>query len=409
MATRGAFVIVGGGLAGAKAAEALRASGFAGPVVLVGDEPELPYERPPLSKEVLRGEQALDEAFLRPEGWYEENGIELRLGERAERLDTAGRAVELAGGERIPFDRALIATGSRNRSLEVPGADLDGVVSLRTADDALRIREAARRTTGAVLVGMGFIGSEVAASLRASGVEVTAVEFLEAPLARVLGVELGRVVEGLHRDHGVRMHFGEGVAAFEGNGGRLEAVVTSTGRRLECDLAVVGVGVRPNVELAEAAGLPVGDGVLVDATLETPLPGVFAAGDVALHDHPLFGPIRVEHFDNALKMGEAAARNLLGEGVAFDDAHWFWSDQYDANLQMAGYAPSWDRIVYRGSVDERAFSAFFLSDGVLRSVFSMNRPREVRRAMPLIGAGASPDPSALRDEDVDLRTLASAG
>jgi 3-phenylpropionate/trans-cinnamate dioxygenase ferredoxin reductase component len=401
----GRAVIVGGGLAGGSAASTLRQEGFDGGIVLVGAEDHPPYERPPLSKEFLRGEQTLEQGYLRPAEWYAEHDVELRTGVRAERIDPAARVVELEGGERLPYDMALLATGSRNRRFPIPGLDLEGVLDLRTAADAERIKAAVAAGGKAVVVGMGFIGAEVAASLRSLGVEVAAVEPFETPLYRIVGPEVGRVVESFHRDHGVDMRFGETVDRFEG-GDRVEAVVTKSGLRLECDFAVVGVGVQPNVELADAAGFTVDNGIVVDATLATSAPGVWAAGDVARHDHPVFGPIRIEHFDNALKMGPAAARNMLGAQTVFDDAHWFWSDQYDMNLQMAGFAMTWDDLVFRGSVGERSFTAFYLHEGVLRSVLSVNRARDVRRAMPLIAAAARPDPERLRDEDVDLRTLA---
>ena len=398
-------VIVGAGLAGGSAASTLRQEGFDGPIVLLGAEEHPPYERPPLSKEFLRGEQALADVYLRPAGWYGENEIELRTGVRAERIDPGAHEVELEGGERIRFDMALIATGARNRRFPIPGLDLEGVLDLRTVADAERIQRAAQPGARAAVVGMGFIGAEVASSIRSRGVEVTAIEPFETPLFRVLGPDVGRVVEAFHRDHGVDMRFGETVDRFEG-GERVKAVVTKSGLRVECDFAVVGVGVQPNVEIAE--GLEVDNGIVVDATLRTSAPDVWAAGDVARHDHPVFGPVRVEHFDNALKMGPAAARNMLGARAVFDDPHWFWSDQYEMNLQMAGFAMTWDDLVIRGSLEERSFTGFYLAGGVLRSVVSVNRQRDVRRAMPLVKAAIRPDPAQLRDEDVDLRTLLPA-
>ena len=398
-------VIVGGGMAGGSAASTLRQEGFDGPIVLVGAEEHAPYERPPLSKEFLRGEQAFEEAYLRPPDWYAQNEIELRSGVRAERIDPSSKEVALEGGEVLGYDLALLATGSRNRRFPIPGLDLEGVMDLRTVADAERIKSAAAGGGRAMVVGMGFIGAEVAASLRSLGVEVAAIEPFETPLFRIVGPEVGRVVEAFHRDHGVALHFGETVDRFQGSS-RLEAVVTKSGLRLECDFAVVGVGVQPNVEIAEGSGIAVDNGIVVDATLASNADGVWAAGDVARHDHPVFGPVRIEHFDNALKMGPAAARNMLGAGKPFDDAHWFWSDQYDMNLQMAGFALTWDRLVFRGSLEERSFTAFYLSEGVLRSVLSVNRPRDVRRSMPLIKAAIRPDPAALADADVDLRTLA---
>ena len=399
------FAILGAGPAGATAAATLREEGFDGRVVLIGEEQRSPYERPPLSKEYLRGEYGVDDLWLRPAGWFEEQDIEFLSGTRATRLDVAGRGIELSSGERVGFDRALLATGSRNRPIDVPGRDLPGVLDLRRIADADRIRERVQAGARVAVVGMGFIGAEVAASLRQMGSGVEVVEPLETAMFRVLGPELGRVVETIHRDHGVRMRFGEAVDRFEGSRD-VEALVTSSGRRVTCDFAVVGVGVQPNVELAEQAGLPAPNGIAVDAALRTASPDVFAAGDVALHDHPLFGPLRVEHHDNALKMGQAAARNMLGAPTPFDDPHWFWSDQYDVNIQVAGVAQSFDEVIIRGAIEDRSFSAFLLREGQLLSVVGVNRPRDVRRAMALIRAGARPDAASLRDETVDLRTLA---
>ena len=239
------------------------------------------------------------------------------------------------------------------------------------------------------------------------GCDVTVVEIFETALYRVLGGQIGRVLEAIHRDSGVTMHFNDVVARFEGDG-RLEQVVTSGGTAIDADVAIVGIGTSPAVELMAGTGLDRADGIPVGPTLETPIPGVFAAGDVALHDHPVFGPIRVEHFDNALKMGETAARNMLGAGEVFDDPHWFWSDQYDVQIQMAGFAPTWERMVVRGSLEERSFCAFLLdAAGVLRSTVSIAWARDVRRSLELIRREIRPDPGALADPDVDLRTLVS--
>jgi 3-phenylpropionate/trans-cinnamate dioxygenase ferredoxin reductase component len=397
-------VIVGGGEAGGTTAGALRDAGFDGGVVLIGEEPMPPYERPPLSKEYLRGES--EHQFVRPQHWYADNDVDARFGVRAERVNAADRVVELAGGDRVAFDQVVVATGSRNRRFPIPGLDLPGVHDLRFAPDCDAIREAARTGSKAVLVGMGFIGAEVAASLRQLGLDVTVVEFAGAPLERVLGAELGSAIEALHRDHGVEMFFHDGAERFEGDG-RFETLVTKEGRRIEGDFAVVGVGVDPVTDVAEAGGLPTDNGIPVDASLRTSIEGVWAIGDVAHHDHPVFGPIRVEHFDNAVKMGEHVAKGILGSDQAFDDAHWFWSDQYDAQIQMSGFATEWDQIVIRGSIEDRSFVAFLLQQGQLLSAFSMNWKRDVRRAMPLIKARAHPDPASLSDPAVDLRTLLS--
>jgi len=399
------FVIVGASLTGATAAATLRDEGFDGRVVLVGAEPVPPYERPPLSKEFLRGEQPFEEQYVREEAWYADHEVETRFGARAVQIDVAGREVVLAGGERIAHDALLVATGSRNRRLDVPGASLPGVSDLRTVADAQRIKEAASAGARILCVGMGFIGAEVAASMRMLGHDVTVVEVFETTLYRVLGREIGRALEGIHRDHGVRMLFNEAVASFEGDG-RLESVLTSGGKRIDADVAIVGVGTEPSVELMAGTGLDQGGGIPVGPALETSVPGVYAAGDVARHDHPVFGPIRVEHFDNAIKTGEAAARNMLGAGAVFDDPHWFWSDQYDSQVQMAGFAATWDRMVVRGSIEDRSFCAFLLDEaGIVRSTVSLDWKRDVRRSFGLISAQVAPDPAALADPNVDLRTL----
>jgi 3-phenylpropionate/trans-cinnamate dioxygenase ferredoxin reductase subunit len=399
-----AIVVVGASLAGGTAAATLRAEGYDGRVILIGAEELPPYERPPLSKELFRGEQDLEQALVRPPGWWEEHDIDLRLGTRAERLDPVAREVVLGGGERLAFDRAIVATGGENRRLAIPGAGLEGVFDLRFARDAERIASAARAGGRAVLVGMGFIGAEVAASLRTMGLDVTVVEVFETALYRILGAEIGRTIEALHRDHGVEMFFNDTVERFEGDG-RVERVVTRSGRTVDCAFAVVGVGTQPVAGVMGGRGIGANGGVEVGPALETVVPGVFAAGDVASHDHPVFGRIRVEHFDNALKMGAAAARGALGVGEAFDDPHWFWSDQFDANLEMAGYAPTWDRMVVRGSLADRAFCAFLLQAGRLRSTVSLNWKRDVRRSFELIRRQLPVDPDALADPEVDLRTL----
>ena len=399
------IVVVGASLAGATAAGVLRDEGYEGRLSLIGAEEEAPYERPPLSKEFLRGEHAFEDALVRPASWYAEHDVDARFGTRAVQIDVHPREVVLAGGERLPFDRLLVATGGRNRRLEVPGAGLPGVFDLRYHRDAVQIRDAATAGARVVCVGMGFIGAEVAASLRTIGCDVTVVEIFETTLYRILGPEIGRVLEGIHRDHGVRMHFSDSVERFEGDG-RLERVVTDSGTEIDADVAVVGVGTEPAVELMAGTGLDQGGGIPVGPGLETVVPGVFAVGDVARHDHPVFGPIRVEHYDNAIKMGEHAAHAMLGSSEVFDDPHWFWSDQYDSKIEMAGYAPTWDQMVVRGSLEERSFCAFLLDDGgVIRSTVSLDWKRDVRRSFGLIKAQAAPDPTALADPDVDLRTL----
>jgi 3-phenylpropionate/trans-cinnamate dioxygenase ferredoxin reductase subunit len=405
---RQTFVIVGGNLTAGAAATTLRDAGFDGRLVIVGQERHPPYERPPLSKGYLRGESKAEDALLRPRSWYEEADVELSLGIGARRLQPAERTVELDNGERLSYDRLLIATGGRNRTFDVPGHGLEGIHDLRTIEDADRIKAEARSGRTAVIVGAGFIGSEVAASLRHLGVEVQVIEFFEAPLLRVLGPEVAKVYEAIHRDEGVRFHFGEAVEAFDGRG-RVAAVLTNKGTRIEGDFVVVGVGIQPNAEWLDGSGVQLDNGVVVDEFCRTNVEGIYAAGDVANHWHPLFERrMRVEHWDNALKQGAAAARNMLGTPTIFDDPHWFWSDQYRHNLQYLGFATNWDDLVVRGSLDERNFVAFYLRNGLVDAVVGLDRGKEVRRSAGLIRARRPFDPAALRDEDVDLRKLAAA-
>jgi 3-phenylpropionate/trans-cinnamate dioxygenase ferredoxin reductase component len=354
-------VIVGASLAGAKAAETLREEGFDGRVVLVGSEHDLPYERPPLSKDYLRGEAGRDKVQVHPDGFYAEREIELRLGRTAVSLDPATRAVTLDDGERLAYDRLLLATGAEPRRLRIPGAELDGVLYLRTVEDSDALRARLDRGGSVVVVGAGWIGAEVAASARQRGLDVTVLDPLSVPLERVLGAAVGGIYRDIHSDHGVRMLMGTGVEAFEGDGA-VERVRTSDGRGLDCDFAVVGIGVEPRSQLATEAGIAVSDGVSVDACLRTDADGVFAAGDVAHAEHPFYGErIRVEHWANALNQGPAAARNMLGQELPYERLPYFFSDQYDVGMEYSGFARSWDRVVLRGDPAGREFVAFWLA------------------------------------------------
>jgi 3-phenylpropionate/trans-cinnamate dioxygenase ferredoxin reductase component len=399
-------VIVGASTAGRSAAVALREGGHDGEVILLGEEPDPPYDRPQLSKEYLRGVVVLDDV-IRPLRLWPEHAIETRLGVRARRVLPEESAVELEGGERVGYDALVLATGVRNRRLRIPGAGLEGVLDLRDVAGADRIRAAAGPGRRAVVVGMGFIGCEVAAALRHLGAEFIAVEPLAVPLERSLGETVGRVVEGLHRDHGVDLRLGEGVTAFEG-GGRVERVVTRGGEVIECDLVVVGVGVEPAVETVAGTAIEVDDGILVDERCRTGVPGILAAGDVARHLHPVAGRhLRVEHWQNAVQQGKVAASTILGGDAVHDEIPWFWSDQYDCNIQYAGFAEPWDRLVVRGSLEDRSFTAFQLRDGRVVGAVAINQGRDVRRTLPLIRSGAAVDPVRLADPGVDPRTLLS--
>jgi 3-phenylpropionate/trans-cinnamate dioxygenase ferredoxin reductase subunit len=396
------FVIVGAALCGGTAAATLRREGFDGHLTLIGAEQHLPHERPPLSKSFLRGETSFDDALVEPAAFWPDNDVELRLGTRVVRVDAAGRSVELEGGERVPFDQLLITTGARNRRFPIPGLDLPGVYDLRTVEDAERIRAEIMPGRTVVIAGMGFIGSEVAASLRQKGLSVTAIDGNVAPLARVLGEQVGGVLEGVHRDKGVRMHFEDRVASFEGTQ-RVERVVTAGGLTLDCDFVVVGLGVEPITDFLEGSGIELDNGVVVDEWCRTNVEGIFAAGDVANHYNPLFGRrLRVEHWQNAIKHGHAAAISMLGKGSPYRDVYWFWSDQYEINLQYAGYHTEWDELVVRGSLEDRSFLAFYVKDGRVLATVGIGRGDDVQRCMPLIEAGAPVDPDKLSDEGVDL-------
>jgi 3-phenylpropionate/trans-cinnamate dioxygenase ferredoxin reductase subunit len=401
----GAYVIVGASLAGATAAITLRDEGADGAVTLIGAERDPPYERPPLSKAYLRGDLPFDKALVRPAGFYAEHGIQTMFGTRATRIDPSARFVELEDHRRVPYDALLIATGGRNRRIPIPGGDLEGIYGLRTVQDADRIRKEMVSGRRVVVVGMGFIGSEVAASLRQGGLDVVAIDPSKTPLFRVLGEAVGQTLADLHRAHGVRTIFEDTVAAFEGTR-RVACVVTKGGRRLECDFVVVGIGIEPAVDMLEGSSVVVDNGVVVDEYCQTNVADVYAAGDVANHYHPIFDRrMRVEHWQNAIRQGAAAARNMLGKRRAYDEIHWFWSDQYDANLQYAGFHTKWEQLVVRGRLDSGSYLACYVNDGRIDGAVGLNRAKDVRRVMPLIKSRRAVDLEQLCDESVDLRSL----
>jgi 3-phenylpropionate/trans-cinnamate dioxygenase ferredoxin reductase subunit len=402
------YVIVGASLAGAKAAETLREEGFDGRVVLVGAEEERPYERPPLSKDYLRGEAGREKVYVHDEGFYAEHDIELRLGRTAVNLDTANTRLALDDGEQLSYDRLLLATGSEPRRLPVPGAELDGIFYLRSVRDSDAIRERLDRGGAAVVVGAGWIGAEVAASARQRGLDVTVVEPASVPLERVLGEELGAFYRDVHADHGVRMLMGTGVEAFEGSGA-VERVRTSDGGVIDCDFVVVGVGVQPRTALAAEAGLAISNGVLVDALLRSSAPGVFAAGDVANAQHRFYGePIRVEHWANALNQGPAAARNMLGRSAIYNRLPYFFSDQYDIGMEYTGLARGCDRVVFRGDPAEREFIAFWMFEDRVMAGMNVNVWDVTEPIKRLISERIAVYDRQLADPDLQLDELASA-
>jgi 3-phenylpropionate/trans-cinnamate dioxygenase ferredoxin reductase subunit len=401
-------VIIGSGLAGGNAAATLREEGFSGPLVILSREPGVPFGRPPLSKTYLRSEEDLDAWYVRPAGWYAEHDVELRSAE-VSRVDPAAHTVTLDSGEELAYQKVLIATGGRNRRLKLPGAGLPGIHYLRTVAECDAIKREAVPGRRAVVVGMGFIGCEVTASLTQLGVQVTAAFPGRAPLERVLGGQVGAVIGGFHRANGVELLPGDQVTAFEGTE-RLEAVVTAAGRRIECDFAVAGVGIEPDIPEVTVAQE---NGILADELCRASAPDVYAAGDVANVRHPLFGRVRVEHYNNGEKQGAAAARSMLGSTDPYDYLYSFWSDQYEHKIEYVGHVTTWDEFVVRGSVAEAKLVGFYLVDGEVRAAVGLDRggdpeldlDGEMAAGARLVSARARPAPAVLADERTDLWSL----
>ena len=408
------IVIIGGGLAGGNAAVTLRQDGFAGPVTLISREPGVPFGRPPLSKTYLRSEEDLGGWYVRPSAWYGEHEVE-RLDGEVTGIDAAARTVALGSGAVLEYGRLLIATGGQPHRLRLPGAGLDGVHYLRTVADCEAIKAEARPGRRAVVIGMGFIGCEVTASLTQLGVDVTCVFGGRYPLERVLGEQLGQVMAEIHRGQGVELLAGDEAAGLEGDG-RVSAVVTAGGTRLPCDFVVAGIGIAPEVPPVTGGTLDTGDGILTDGRCRTSLPDVWAAGDVASQLHPLYGRVRVEHYNNAEKQGAAVARSMLGSEAPYDYLHTFWSDQYEHKLEYAGHATRWDQFVVRGYLENRDMIGFYLAGGVVRAAVGLNRggdpeldkDSEMAASAMLVARRAAPEPGALADERTDLWSLIGA-
>src|SRR5215475_6860372 len=407
------MVIIGGGLAGGNAAATLREEGFRGRVVVISREPGVPFGRPPLSKTYLRSEETLEDWYVRPPGWYADHDVELLTGSRVAVIDTAARTVAFAEGQELSYQKLLLATGGQNRRLDVPGAQLPGIHQLRTVAECDAIKAEAAPSRRAVVVGMGFIGCEVAASLTQLGVRVTGILPGRVPLERVLGPEVGALVAAIHRANGVTVLSGEEVVGFDGDD-RVAAVVTASGKRIECDFVVVGVGI--TVDIPRVTGSPVAltRGVLADEWCRTSAPDVYAAGDVANQLHPLFGRVRVEHYNNAEKHGRAAARSMLGSTDPYDYLYTFWSDQYEHKLEYVGHVEKWDDFVVRGSLAEAKLIGFYLVDGVVRAAVGLDRggdpeldlDSEMAACARLVAAQARPAPAVLADDGTDLWSLA---
>jgi len=406
------YVIIGASLAGAKAAETLRTEGFDGRVVLIGEEADRPYERPLLSKEYLRADKPAAKLYVHDEGFYADNDIELLTGTSVTSFDPGAHQVTLADGRHLAYDRLLLATGATPRRLPLPGADLPGVRYLRTVGDADALRAAITAASRVVIIGAGWIGSEVAASARQLGAQVAIVAPEAVPLERVLGTEVGEVYRDLHAEHEVDLHLSTQIEAIVGKGAA-QGVRTTDGSVIEGDLVVVGAGVSPRDELARAAGLTVENGIVVDEFLRASAPDVFAAGDVAATWNARYHKrIRLEHWANALNQGQAAARNMLGQDspdramAAYEKLPYFYSDQYDLGMEYNGYATDWDRVVLRGDRAGREFLAFWLRNGRVLAGLNANIWDQGDAVKALIRGGATVDPDALADPSVPLGDLA---
>ncbi|MDQ3549446.1 MAG: FAD-dependent oxidoreductase [Chloroflexota bacterium] len=399
------IVIAGASIAGARAAGRLRAEGFDGKIVLIGAEPALPYERPPLSKGFLQGAVGEDEFTLHPSDWYAEQGIDLHLGTHATMLDITAKQIELNNGEAVNYDKVLIATGAAPRRLAIPGSDLYGIHYLRSVADARAIRERLDAAQSVVIVGMGFIGAEIAAVAKQAGKVVVALEAGELPMMAALGREAATRMAWTHRQHGVDLRLNDGVTAFRGVG-QVEQVVTASGATIDCDLVVVGIGVEPATGWLDGSGVVIQHGVIVDEFCRTNVPDIYAAGDVARSWHPGYGEhLLVEHFDNAGNQGAAAAQSMLGKGKPYAPLPYFWSDQYDLSLQFAGHNTGHDQVVTRGTVESGSWSAFYLRDGRFVATLSANRFKDFSAARRLLRSGKVVSTEQLGDERVELKGL----
>ncbi|HWN39179.1 MAG TPA: FAD-dependent oxidoreductase [Gammaproteobacteria bacterium] len=399
------LVIVGGGQAAAQAVQSLRQQSFAGAITLLSDEPYPPYQRPPLSKKYFAGELARERLMLRPAAFYAEKGVALELGARVEELEPAARRVRLRDGRTLAYDRLLLATGSRARALPVPGVDLAGVHYFRTITDVDSILASLAPAARVLLVGAGYIGLEVAASARQRGFDVTVLEAAERVMSRTVSAEISAFYDACHRAAGVTIHCGAGVKAFVG-ADRVTAVETSDGRNFACDVAIVGIGIEPNVELAARAGLECSNGIIVDELARTADPNIVAAGDCTNHPLPLLERrVRLESVPNAIHQAKVAAATLLGSPSPYSEVPWFWSDQYDLKLQIAGLSTGYDEVVLRGDPATRSFAAFYLRAGQLLAVDAINSPKDFIAGKKLVAGRARIAPDVLRDPKTDLAAI----
>ena len=402
-------IVVGAGHGAGQAVATLKQKKYPGRIVLIGEEGWLPYQRPPLSKKFLAGELPAERLYVKPEKFYDDPDIEVRLNTRVTEIDPEARTVATSNGDTLPYAELILATGSRARTLSVEGSDLAGIHYLRGIDDVNAIRGELERASRTVIVGAGYIGLEVAAVARQLGQEVTVLEMAERVMSRVVSPELSSFYAREHRNAGVQLMLGEGLTGFEGQNGRVASVLTSSGERLPADLVIIGVGILPNTELAEACGLAVDNGIVVDERCRSSDPHVFAIGDCTSHPSRIYGRrLRLESVQNALEQARVAAINIAGGDEHYDQVPWFWSDQFDLKLQIAGLSEGYDQAVLRGDPAERRFSCAYLKDGRLLALDAVNAPKDFMQAKALIAKGVRPDPEKLADSGVALNTLAGS-
>jgi 3-phenylpropionate/trans-cinnamate dioxygenase ferredoxin reductase subunit len=404
------IVIIGAGQAAAQAVVSLRSEGYEGPITLIGDEAEPPYQRPPLSKKFLAGEIGFDRVELKPAEFYAQANCKLMLGTRASAIEPKAKTVTTSDGHAISYDKLLIATGSRVREINVPGFDLNGVHYLRSVGDVSEIQAHFKPGAKMVVVGGGYIGLEVAAVAKKNGIDVTVIETADRVMARVVDPIVSRFYERIHREAGVDIRTDMTVAGFEGDDNKVTAVVSGSGDKIPCDFVVVGIGIIPNTELAVNAGLEVENGIVVDACTRTSDPDIFAAGDCTNHPSAVYDRrLRLESVQNAIEQGKTAAAAMMGKEKPYDQVPWFWSDQYDLKLQIAGLSAGYTQAVTRGNPEsDRSFAVFYLKDGVLIAVDAVNRPPEFMMSKMLIAQHAKLDPARLADESINMKEVAKA-
>ncbi|MDX1480329.1 MAG: FAD-dependent oxidoreductase [Woeseiaceae bacterium] len=399
-------VIAGAGHAAGQVVATLKQKKFDGPVVMLGEEPYLPYQRPPLSKKFLAGEMPAERLYFKPPSFYDDDNIEIVLDTRVERIDRDGHTVRTADGREFTYGKLVLATGSRVRRLRVEGNDLEGVHYLRTIADVRAIREEFADGKRMVVVGAGYIGLEVAAVCRQLGLDVTVIEMADRVMSRVVSPVVSEFYEREHRAQGVDIRLATGLAEFAHTGGRVTGVVTNSGETVPADFVLVGVGIEPNTGLADEAGLSVDNGIVVDDHCRTADPAIFAVGDCTSHPSAIYGrDVRLESVHNALEQAKTAAANICGADEAYDQVPWFWSDQYDLKLQIAGLSQGFDDVVLRGAPDDRHFACCYLRDGVLIAVDAVNAPRDFMQSKALIANRAGVDPERLADPDTPIKDL----